>query len=201
MVIKDRQFRPTFLQNWLTTSWKSHLSTCRIRQHLSTVLGQYPSCFSINNCSWYPILCISQWFGQHFSKFPRKTNYLSLECSKLSAAHPVNYFSWFLGKNVQNCPLSKLFIFTPLLEDGTHDTWYPSPPPPPPPILLNMQIWKLILTYQKTNSKIGYSLILNMIQLWLDTWCMCPGKYTETPYVWYCTYRCSTHPRDSHDPS
>ena len=33
---------------------------------------------------------------------------------KLKAAHPVNYFSGFSGKNIKNCPPSKLFLFTSL---------------------------------------------------------------------------------------
>ena len=31
--------------------------------------------------------------------------------SKLRAARPVNYFPEFLGKNIKNCPPSKLFLF------------------------------------------------------------------------------------------
>ena len=31
---------------------------------------------------------------------------------KLNAAHPVNYFPGVLGKNIENCPPSKLFLFT-----------------------------------------------------------------------------------------
>ena len=33
---------------------------------------------------------------------------------QLKAAHPVNYFSRFLGKNIKFCPPSKLFLFTSL---------------------------------------------------------------------------------------
>ena len=33
---------------------------------------------------------------------------------KLQAVHPVNYFPYFLGKNIKNCPPSKLFLFTSL---------------------------------------------------------------------------------------
>ena len=36
-----------------------------------------------------------------------------LRRSKLRAAHPVNYFPGFWGKNVKNCQPSKLFLFTP----------------------------------------------------------------------------------------
>ena len=45
---------------------------------------------------------------------PGKTHYLGLGCSKLKAAHPMNYFPGFLGKNLKNCPSSKLFLFTSL---------------------------------------------------------------------------------------
>ena len=37
-----------------------------------------------------------------------------LNRSKLKAAHPVNYFPEFLGKNIKNCPPSKLFLFSSL---------------------------------------------------------------------------------------
>ena len=30
-------------------------------------------------------------------------------------AHPVNYFPGILGRNIKNCPPSKLFLFTSLL--------------------------------------------------------------------------------------
>ena len=54
--------------------------------------------------------------GQHFSKFPGKIyiHYLGLGPLKLNAAHPVNYFAGFLGKNIKNCPPSKLFLSTSL---------------------------------------------------------------------------------------
>ena len=45
---------------------------------------------------------------------PGKTHYLSLGCSKLKAAHAINYFPGFLGKNIKNCPPSKSFLFTSL---------------------------------------------------------------------------------------
>ena len=54
--------------------------------------------------------------GRHLSKFPGKTHYLGLEHSKLKAAHPGNYFSGYLGKNIKNCSPSKLFLFTSLPE-------------------------------------------------------------------------------------
>ena len=44
-----------------------------------------------------------------FLKVSGKTHYLGLGNSKLKAAHPVNYFSGFWGKNIKNCPPSKLF--------------------------------------------------------------------------------------------
>ena len=53
--------------------------------------------------------------GGHFSKFPGKTHYSALGCSKLKVAHPVNYFPRFVGKNIKNCPPSKLLSFTSLL--------------------------------------------------------------------------------------
>ena len=40
----------------------------------------------------------------------RKSHYLGLGPSNLKAAHPVNYFPAFLGKNIKNCPPSKLFL-------------------------------------------------------------------------------------------
>ena len=39
-----------------------------------------------------------------------------LGCWKLKAAFPVNHFSGFLGRNIKNCPPSKLFLFTSLTE-------------------------------------------------------------------------------------
>ena len=56
----------------------------------------------------------------HFSKFPRKTHYLGLGRTKLKAAHPVNYFPGFLGKNIKSCPPSKLFLFTSLSPSHPH---------------------------------------------------------------------------------
>ena len=41
--------------------------------------------------------------------------YLGLGRLKLKAAHPVNYFHGFWGKNIKNCPPSKLFLFTSLI--------------------------------------------------------------------------------------
>ena len=38
----------------------------------------------------------------YFSKFLKKTHYMSLGCSKLKIAHPVNYFPGFLGKNIKS---------------------------------------------------------------------------------------------------
>ena len=51
--------------------------------------------------------------GRHFSKFLGKHIFWGLGCSKLKAAHLVTYFHWFLGKNIKNCPPSKLFLFIP----------------------------------------------------------------------------------------
>ena len=48
-------------------------------------------------------------------------HYLGLGHSKLKAVHPVNYFSGFLGKNIKNCPPSKLFLFTSLVPLNSHD--------------------------------------------------------------------------------
>ena len=53
---------------------------------------------------------VTEFKGQYFSKFPGKTHYLDLGCSKLKAANPVDYFPGFLGKNIENCPPSELFI-------------------------------------------------------------------------------------------
>ena len=50
----------------------------------------------------------------NISKFIEKTYHLSLACSKLKAAHPVNYFPGFLGEDVKNCPPIKLFLFASL---------------------------------------------------------------------------------------
>ena len=49
-----------------------------------------------------------------FLRFPWKAHYLGSERSKLKAAHPVYYFPGFSGKNIKNCPPSKLFLFTSL---------------------------------------------------------------------------------------
>ena len=47
--------------------------------------------------------------GRHSQSFQ------GLGCSKLKAAHSVNHFLGFLGKNVKNGPPSKLFLFTFLI--------------------------------------------------------------------------------------
>ena len=60
--------------------------------------------------------------GRHFSKFPGKTRCSGLGRSKLKAAHPVNYFPGFLGKNDKNRPPSKLFLFTSLKTKTCSDT-------------------------------------------------------------------------------
>ena len=48
----------------------------------------------------------------YISKFLGKTHYLEKKknTQKLKAAHPVNYFPGFVGKNTKNCPPSKLFL-------------------------------------------------------------------------------------------
>ena len=40
----------------------------------------------------------------------------------MKAAHPVNYFLRFLGKNIKNCPPSKLFLFTSLGQGNFKDS-------------------------------------------------------------------------------
>ena len=81
-IIKNRQFRPKSLQNWLTPKGKHHSSTpekaligntfivcpeiCSV-----SVVGQYQS------SSWNPTLCISWWWHwRGDTKFPGKTHYL-----------------------------------------------------------------------------------------------------------------------------
>ena len=51
----------------------------------------------------------------HLKVSREKTHYLGKSAQKSKAAHPVNYFPGFLGKNIKNCPPSKLFLFTSLL--------------------------------------------------------------------------------------
>ena len=41
-------------------------------------------------------------------------HYLCYGAQKLKAVHPANYFPGFLGRNIKNCPHSKLFLFTSL---------------------------------------------------------------------------------------
>ena len=41
-------------------------------------------------------------------------HFLGKSAQKSKAAHPVNYFPGFLGKNIKNCPPSKLSLFTSL---------------------------------------------------------------------------------------
>ena len=66
----------------------------------------------------YCLLTIdSEFKGPYFLEFQGNTYYLGLGCSKLKAAHPVNYFPGFLGmKNIKTCPPSKLFLFTSLVK-------------------------------------------------------------------------------------
>ena len=41
---------------------------------------------------------------------------MGLGHSKFKAAHSVNIFLDYLGKNIKNCPPSKLFLFTSLVD-------------------------------------------------------------------------------------
>ena len=57
--------------------------------------------------------------GQHISKHlggtkkgKKKKHYLGYGPQKLKATHPVEYFPGFFGRNIKNCPPSKLFLFT-----------------------------------------------------------------------------------------
>ena len=54
--------------------------------------------------------------GKMLNIYRQKAYYLG---SKLNAAHQVNYFRGFLGKNIENCPPSKLLLFTSLCSYNT----------------------------------------------------------------------------------
>ena len=54
--------------------------------------------------------------GGTSQNFAQKHNSWVRLLKNLEAAHPVNYFPQFLGKNIKNCPPSKLFLFTSLVK-------------------------------------------------------------------------------------
>ena len=97
-----------------------------------------------HTCSWNPALWISRWWhwtcwkGHHISQsFRGKSHYLGTSAQKSKAAHPVNYFPGFLGKNIKNCPPS-LLLFTSLLDRWTicnHTLHH---------ILLAIQLWRWV---------------------------------------------------------
>ena len=51
-------------------------------------------------------------------KVSGKTHYLGKRTQKSKAAHPVNYFLACLAKNINDCPPSKLSLFTSLLRSN-----------------------------------------------------------------------------------
>ena len=56
------------------------------------------------------------WESDKSQSFWGIAHYLGIRALNiLKAAHPVNYFPGFLGKNMKNCPQSKLLLFTSLL--------------------------------------------------------------------------------------
>ena len=134
MIITNTQFRPKFVQNWLTLGCKSIASTRRIAkpQCCQAIIGQYLSIpWSIvkhqqhsSRLLLMKFYCVSandnddsiEFKGRmQFSKFPVKTHYLALGRSKVKAAHSVNYYSWILGQTIKNCPTIKLYLFIFLL--------------------------------------------------------------------------------------
>ena len=73
--------------------------------------------------SYYVYQFMMALHGCHISKFPKKIQYTMIyesERSKLKAAHSINYFPRFLGKNIKNCPPSKVFLFTYLISVGLY---------------------------------------------------------------------------------
>ena len=57
----------------------------------------------------------------------RRKMWVILECSKIETAHPVNYFPGILGKNIKDCPPSKLFLFTSLVSMALVKDYPPYP--------------------------------------------------------------------------
>ena len=126
-IIKNRQFRRKFLQNWLTPKGKTHSNNPRLAISQSyPETCQYLSLLDnintpLNSCSWNPTLCISRWWhwkGDISQRFRGKTHYCGWSAQTLRVAHPVNYLPGFLGKNITDCPPIKIFIFTSLLHNG-----------------------------------------------------------------------------------
>ena len=87
VIITNRHFRPNFVQNWLILSCKQHF----------------------RNGSMSKLILRIEFKGQSFLNFPQRKHYFGFGPSKLKASNSVNYFSRFLGKNIENCPPSKLF--------------------------------------------------------------------------------------------
>ena len=47
---------------------------------------------------------------EYILQFGIQTYYSSYGTQKLKAAHPVNYYPSFFGKNIKSCPPSKCFL-------------------------------------------------------------------------------------------
>ena len=56
--------------------------------------------------------------GSHISKFLGETHYLGKSAQKSKAAHPINYFPAFLGKNIKNW--EKVYFKSQIL---VHEYW------------------------------------------------------------------------------
>ena len=82
-----------FVQNWLTPSCKSHLCTVQNRKipQCYQKVGQY-----LTLTVYYPMVLLNLKCG--ISQIYWENTLFGLGCSKLKAAHPVNYFLWFWGK-------------------------------------------------------------------------------------------------------
>ena len=107
-IIKNRPFRPTFLQNLLTPRGKLHFSTARIGNTLVLVWELLVSKLLdiMNSIPWNSLCIISRWYqwrDDRSQRFQRIT--------LLKAAHPGNDFPRLFGESFRNCqPVSYRYL-------------------------------------------------------------------------------------------
>ena len=120
-IIKNRQVRPKFLKSWLTPKEKPNSSTPRIANtsvlswnlSMFKFVGQYQHTSKLLFMKPF-ILQWWHWEGHISQNFQGKTHFLDKRAQISKAAYPLNYFPGLLGKNIKDCPSSKLFLFTSL---------------------------------------------------------------------------------------
>ena len=163
-IIKNRQFWSKFSQNWLTPKGKPHSSTPRMGNtsvlscnwSIPKFVGQYQHTLKLQFMkSYIGYQAIMASKGWYISKFSGKNTLFGIERSNSKAALPVNYFCGFLGKNIKNCPPSKLFLFTSL--SCSIGNW--------------CAIWHWLKDLQSTLSTIYFSEYHEIFHPWLPAAC------------------------------